>query len=217
MHSPSPTSRFSLSPKGMIFTLFVLLTIGPIIFMTIFVDFDRWMAQWQVWWGLQQAEETAVTQANVIDFYEEKNDAFVTYRYSAPNQQGEQQGFEKTEQVNTRIFDQIKAGETVMVDFDLNNPDTAGLASNHNPFGRLIVFLALGFGALKSKVRNHRSPLPNLVKNISALDQAKQTGTTPSASTKQSSSRNWTRLELILIILLVLIVQFILLSLFLTR
>ncbi len=217
MHSPSPTSRFSLSPKGTIFILFVLLIIGPIVYMTIFVDFDRWIAQWQVWWGLQQAEETAVTRANIIDFYEEKDDAFVTYRYSVPNQQGELQVFEKTEQVNTPVFGRVKAGETVMVDFDLANPDMADLANNHNPFGRLIVFLALGLGALKPRIRTRRSPLPGLIENISALDKPEQTGTIPSASVKQSPSRNWTRLELILIILIVLIVQFILLFLFLTR
>jgi len=208
--SPEMLSKRSLRLRRSVLIVFIALVfIIPFLFVVVFTDFGRWTAQWQVWWGLRQAEATAVTQATVISFYKEDEDAFILYRYTASD--GQQ--YEKTEQVKNSIWQKAEAGEPIMVDFAVDDPSIVGIAGNNDPFNRLTAIVVM-VGLIMLRLAGRRpSSTSSLIKRVSALDAASEAPPIPS----QKRPMHWTRLELILIILLVLIVQFILLFLFLTR
>ena len=208
----SISNRSLRSRKIMLVAMISLLVLISLLFVASAVDFNRWAAQWQVWWGLRQAEETAVTQATVISYYQENEDNFIHYRYSTLN--GQQ--FEKTEQVKNSIYQQADAGDPIMVDFAVDNPNVAGIIGNIDPFsGLLAIIIMVGLILIRmAGKRRHYSPTPDLSKKVSELDQENKA---QPDSTQRSVSRSWTGIELRLVVLLLFIFQFILLYLLMTK
>ena len=212
--SSNTISSRSLRNRTIVVSVFIALivVIIPLLSVTLFSDFDRWTAQWQVWWGLRQAKETAVTQATVIAYYQENEDNFILYRYSTPN--GQQ--FEKTEQVKNSIYQQAENGESLLVDFAVDKPNIAGITGNIDPFsGPIAILLMVGLILVgKAGKRRRYTPVPSLLKKVSKLD--KTTGT-QSIQQPRKISQSWPGIEVILIALLLLIIQFGLIYLFLTK
>jgi hypothetical protein len=211
--SPESISSRSLrNRKIMLAAMISFLVLIPLLFLALVVDFGRWTAQWQVWWGLRQAEETAVTRATIISFYQEDEDNFIHYWYSTPN--GQQ--YEKTEQVKNSIYRQAEAGELLMVDFAIDNPSIAGIMGNIDPFSgpiTILVVVGLLMIGMAGKRRRYSAP-PSLLKKVATPDT---TSEAPSIPPGRKASWSWPGIKVILIALFLLIFQILLIILLMTE
>ncbi len=187
------------------------------------VDSDRWLAQWQVWWGLSVADETARAPVENAQFYTKDDEWFVTYQFGGINELGVPERFEKTEEVSQSTVEKIEAKDGIMVDYVVGNPSIAGLETNHNPFSRFGLMLVLvGIIALRLLGRNSRrfrragsvvdrlSQKPSEAQNPDWMQQLSE----PGKVEKAKKSRNALQLIVLVILVLALLVQAALLVLF---
>ena len=203
------------------FGMVILLPLCTIFFM---VDSDRWLAQWQVWWGLTMAEETAQAPIENAQVYTKDDEWFVTYQFDGINALGELKRFEKTEEVSKNTVEKIEAEAGLMVDYVVGNPSIAGLETNHNPFSRFGLMLIIA-GAIALRVLGRGSRRSRRAQSVvGRLSQKTSEVQNPDWVQQMSEPRNvektqkagqFPRLIAIMLLTLILLVQLAILAFFL--
>ena len=191
LDAPEPNVRHQ---KLLVIGLMMMMLV-PLSAVLVMVDFDRWQGQWRVWWGLTLAEETTRTPAEIADVYSQGGDWFVRYEYTGFNEFGGPQRVASTEKVGLSTLEKIEAGEQVMVDYVVGDPQVGGLETNHNPFTRFGAWLVLGGAAALQLLRNGSPRSRREVSVVRRLAEKSRSETMPDWLESSSSYENKKRIR----------------------